>query len=630
MLIISWSDRLQAAPPAEAYGRLPAIEYASLSPSGQRYAFIAVQGNERRLAIAMADGKIIRILNAGNEKIRGIRWINDQRLLVIKSTTISTPLFWYENELFSYINIDIEAGTADAIFKGTRSVARAVFGNFGIYEIDGEWYGYFGGLGYGSTRASVFFEDGYIDLYRVNLATGLAKRVEDGTRFKSNWLVSPTGDIVANSNYDDDTGNWQLASRGPNEKILFEHTAPLGYVGLIGRGRSENTALIHYRTDDQSIYAEIDLETGQPERLLDQFNTMDLLHNSKGLLIGAKTKEAGGAYFFDPLHLARYNGTRNAFPGYQVEFLSATDDLGRLIVKTDGGDDSGTFWLVDIKSGQANPIGSAYPDVHSSDVGPTRWYHYKASDGLEIEAVLTLPSDIPAKKLPLVVMPHGGPIGVHDKLGFDYFAQAFAANGYAVLQPNYRGSSGYGHDFKMSGFGQWGRGMQTDLSDGVSALAAEGVIDSDRVCIVGASYGGYAALAGVSLQQGVYRCAVSIAGISHLNSLFDWKTRRGPRKTLLRYWKAAVGDENNADLKESLSPINYVEKVNAPILLIHGDDDLVVPLEQSENMFKALKKAGKDARYEVLKQEDHWLSNDKTRKKMVKISLDFVKQHNPP
>src|SRR5262249_22277991 len=154
----------------------------------------------------------------------------------------------------------------------------------------------------------------------------------------------------------------------------------------------------------------------------------------------------------------------------------------------------------------------------------TKRITYEAADGMKIPAYLTLPAGRPASKLPLVVLPHGGPAS-RDTADFDWWAQAIAAQGYAVLKPNYRGST-IRQEVLSCGYGQWGRKMQTDLSDGVRYLAKQGVIDPARVCIVGASYGGYAALAGVTIDPGVYRCAVSVAGLSDLKLMLKWVAER--------------------------------------------------------------------------------------------------------
>ena len=205
-----------------------------------------------------------------------------------------------------------------------------------------------------------------------------------------------------------------------------------------------------------------------------------------------------------------------------------------------------------------------------------------------------------------------------------------ASRGYAVLQVNFRGSDGLGEGLLEAGYGQWGRKMQSDLSDGVRHLAAQGTIDPKRVCIVGASYGGYAALAGAAIDTGVYRCAASVGGLSDLGRFVSWsKTRRG--HDAFRYWTRFMGaEENRATVLAGISPVTHVGKVSVPVLLIHGKDDSVVPVEQSQIMAEALRKAGKLYELIVQKGEDHWLSRGDTRLQTLEATMAFVEKHNPP
>jgi len=254
-------------------------------------------------------------------------------------------------------------------------------------------------------------------------------------------------------------------------------------------------------------------------------------------------------------------------------------------------------------------------------------FAYHAADGLALEGVLTLPPGPTRKRLPLVVIPHGGPIGAYDQVRFDFWPQAFASRGYAVFQPNYRGSGGYGAPLREAGFGEWGRKMLSDMSDGVSALAKADVIDPKRVCIAGASYGGYAALAATTIQNGPYRCAVSVSGVSEVGSLMvgeSSKTANG------RYREALLGVTYAADPElQDISPLNHAANASAPILLIHGKDDTVVPFVHSLSMNTELAKAGKPVEFLPLEGEDHWWSKEKTRVQILQGSVAFVEKHNP-
>jgi dipeptidyl aminopeptidase/acylaminoacyl peptidase len=277
-------------------------------------------------------------------------------------------------------------------------------------------------------------------------------------------------------------------------------------------------------------------------------------------------------------------------------------------------------------------VGEAYTAIPADQVAPVALLTYRAADGLEIHAYLTTPRGRPVRDLPLVVLAHGGPAS-RDESGFDWWAQALASRGYAVLQANFRGSTGYGEAFMEAGYGEWGGKMQTDLSDGVRHLVEQGVADPRRVCIVGASYGGYAALAGPTLDPGVYRCAVSVAGVSDLRRMIAYAAVRGERRDneAVRYWSRFMGGEGPGDRSlDARSPARLAQRADAPILLIHGRDDTVVPMEQSRAMADALKDAGKPYQLVELAGEDHWLSRAETRQRMLREAIGFLETHNPP
>ena len=317
-----------------------------------------------------------------------------------------------------------------------------------------------------------------------------------------------------------------------------------------------------------------------------------------------------------------------AYPGALVTLVSFSDDRRKFVVRVDSPTDGPAFALVDVVVGKASWIGDEYQGLRPIDFSPVRPLTFKASDGLELTGYLTFPQGRDAKHLPLVVLPHGGP-AVRDQPGFDWWSQALAARGYAVLRVNYRGSDGFGWNFLAAGFGQWGRHMETDLSDGVRYLAEQGIVDPARVCIVGASYGGYAALAGATFDPGIYRCAASVAGPSDMRRMVDWSRVRGGREGVAteRYWIRYMGAY---DALGEISPADHADKVTIPILLVHGKDDTVVPYEQSAMMADALRRAGKPVEFVTLNHEDHWLSHGDTRLQMLQAVDAFLEKNNPP
>jgi dipeptidyl aminopeptidase/acylaminoacyl peptidase len=620
------------APPVEAYGKLPSLEEVSLSPSGKRLAMIAVVGEERRILVGPAGGKVDFAAKVGAAKVRSVEWAGDDHLLVAISKTANLGLDFDVDkaELYRLLVFAVPSGKSFMLFDKQNDMAKILGGEFGSANIGEHWYGFFGGVTYVKTRGNQFFLDHtYPDLYRVDLDSGDIKLWAPGSETTHDWVVGPDGRVLARAIYEQDHKTWRVATGAMGGKVLATGDYPFGGVGL-SLGRTPDTVLVTRRTEERDIDEVIPLAGGPPAEVPDDDIIARHFHDRvSGLWIGYSTfGDQPAVKMFDTVADKRVAGARKAFPGETVRLASWSQDFNRMIVFTTGPGDPGTCWLVDIPSGGADPIGYEYPAITPEQVGPIKMIEWKAQDGLVIHGVLSLPPGREAKNLPIVVFPHGGP-EARDYPVFDWWAQAFASRGYAVLQPNFRGSSDYGAAFRDAGFGQWGRKMQTDLSDGLADLARQGVVDPKRACIMGGSYGGYAALAGVTVQHGVYRCAVSVAGVSDPLGMIEYSKdeKAGDPNAGTRYWEKFMGGYAHID---EISPIKLAASADAPILLIHGKDDTIVPFSQSDAMNRALIAARKPVEFVVLPHEDHYLSREETRIQMLNAAVGFVEKYNPP
>ena len=624
-------------PPIEAYGRSAAASNLSLSPSGKRAAFLVTGASGRRIAIQDVGGKMLATVDPGALKLREIAWAGDDFLLIATSSTINLGADWgFRHELDRIEVLNLRTLKSIQVFANASLIAGFVLGSYGVGQKGGRWYGYFGGITFvdGGYRSQVYANHGYPDLYEVDLETGVEHMVARGNERRHDWVVSPSGEVIAHSEYDEQSARWRLlAGGGSGGRELLARTTPLDDMGLIGQGRSPGTVMVEDSSGDQIVFDEIQVADGKSQPIFqDQSIRSPIFDRATGLLVGAKVRGPPGAVMFDARLQAKVQGAIKAFPGKYAELLAYDPSFDEMIIETDGAGDAGTYWYVDIPKGSAVPIGKARPDLPVESVGAARMFDYKAADGLALQGVLTLPPGREAKGLPLVVMPHGGPIGVRDDTRFDWWAQALASRGYAVFQPNYRGSGGYGLAFERKGYGEWGRKMLSDMTDGVAALAAEGIVDPRRACIVGGSYGGYAALAGVTLQHGRYRCAVAVAGVSDL-----WAQRRydldlnGTDTEFARYWNVAVhGEARDEPSLDQISPARHAAAADAPVLLVHGKDDTVVPIDQSRKMRSALIGAGKPVEFIEMPGQDHWLTDEATRIEMLKATVEFLLKNNPP
>ena len=627
-----------APPPVEAYGRTPTASELSLSPSGKRAAFLVTKPTGRRIVVQEVGGDPLLTIDPGPLKLREISWAGDEFLLVATSSTVDLGEDWgFKHELERIQVINLRTLKSMEVFERADRIAHFVLGAYGVGQRGGRWYGYFGGITLADEghRTDVYADHGYADLYETDLETGAVRLLARGSERRHDWVVSPSSEVIAHSEYEEKTGRWRLLAGGSaGGRELLARDSPLDAVALMGQGRTAGTVLAEDDSGDEIVFEEISIADGKVQTLFSDEPVKDpIFDRNTGLLLGAMVRGPEGASMFAPGLQAKVRGALKAFPGKYAELLAYDPSFDEMIVETQGAGDAGSYWFVDIPKHSAVPLGDARPDLPSEAVGPSRMFAYKAADGLALEGVLTLPAGREAKGLPLVVMPHGGPIGVRDDARFDWWAQAYASRGYAVFQPNYRGSSGYGLDFERKGYGEWGRKMLSDMTDGVAALAAERLIDPKRVCIVGASYGGYAALAGVTLQHGAYRCAVAVAGVSDLWALktYDQDRTSAGDNDVARSWKVAIhGVARDEPSLDAISPARHAAAADAPVLLIHGKDDTVVPIDQSRKMLGALRGAGKPVDLVELPGQDHWLTDEATRVQMLKASVAFVLKNNPP
>jgi dipeptidyl aminopeptidase/acylaminoacyl peptidase len=616
-------------PPLAAYGRLPAIEDIELSPDGSLFAVVVTDGDSRNVLVKqVADGKLISALKAGDQKLRAIQWAgNDHLLLTSSVTTVIMAVQGSRQEWWMSSDFNVRTGKQRPLLDRAQNgdTLNVVAGLPEARIIDGKPYAIVQG---------VLFIDhqGAISLFKVDLETGAATLFRPGDDRTRDWVLDADGDALARSDYADDTGRWTLhvkrAGVWVTVKTLTDRT---GGPSLLGLGRDGHSLLLAESGDKDDALFELAPDASDWDHPLATGAVTGVFDPATHALMGLVKLEgeASSYQFFAAADQAMWRSVMRAYGGQgRVSLASLSADHRKVVVLVDSPTEGPAFALIDMATHKGVWLGSTY-EAASARVNPVVPVAFKAADGTPLSGYLTLPNGRPVKDLPLVVFPHGGP-AARDTADFDWWAQAMASRGYAVLQVNFRGSEGFGWSFLSAGFGQWGRKMQTDLSDGVRFLAADGRIDAKRVCIVGASYGGYAALAGATLDPGVYRCAASIAGPSDLSRMVSWSGEEHG-VTSKRYWLRFMGAERMGDPRlREISPAAHADRVVAPILLVHGRDDTVVPFTQTQMMADALKRAGKPYDLVVLRHEDHWLSHGDTRLQMLEAVIAFLEKNNPP
>jgi dipeptidyl aminopeptidase/acylaminoacyl peptidase len=626
------------AAPLEAYGRLPSLESIEISPDGTAIALIATVNDERRIIVRTLTGQVLASATVGLRKVRNVAWADADHVVIEASTTAAIEDTTYVGEMWQAASLNVRTGDFKQLpVKALDTVLNIVQGRLQP-GLDGSRPVLYTPL-YVTVAGNMQHKNGHLDLFKIDLDSGIARRVQMGDNNTYSYLAKSDGTVLAKASYDEreraDNAVWTLSLRkGSGWQTVVTATNAVDSPDLWGITPDGQSIVIDTWDQKEKLWrpTSVALADGKVGDYIGPPRDQGALINTDGTILAFSHMAEFVEYdFIEPRLKALWPAYRGAFKGQQVNLVSWTPDFRKLVLFVNGNATSGGYYIADTVTKRVDPIGAAYPKVTPADVSPVRYVHYAAADGLPIEGVLTLPRGKAEKDLPLVVLPHGGP-RARDDANFDWWSQALASRGYAVLQPNFRGSTGYGHDFKEAGYGEWGAKMQTDLSDGVAYLAKQGIIDPKRVCIIGASYGGYAALAGPTLQKGVYRCAVSVAGVSDLSKMMqDGLLRSGERSSRIRDMKRLFGVESASDPKlDARSPAAQAAKADAPILLIHGKDDTVVPFAHSQKMASALNSAGKPYEFVVLDGEDHWLSKSATRLQMLTATVAFLEKNNPP
>jgi len=631
------SARAETAPaprkewPVEAFAELPMMVEPQLSPNGMHLAARVARNGELLLMIAsIADEpNRVRTLSLGENDLNWWRWVNDDWLIAgIGSETSVQGMPWSISRVAS---IKRDGSKINILAKNVA----AQNGDDVIWVASD-----------GSPRILLAYQSSIYDdeagfwpqVDEVDVTNGRMRPVVQPRRNVMSWYADATGAVRMGVGYEDTTrmakllyrddgrSNFRVIDRA-NRRRDESMVVPMLFTADPGKAIASD--------DHEGTYAlyEYDLtrlELGKKIFAAPGFDIDGIERDTAGTgLAGVRyTADGPEVHWFDE-GLAKIQADIDKAVGAQrrARIVSTSRDHQRMIVHVGSADQPGTYYYYDTSAGVMSSLSKISqnfgPGIHLS---PVRTIRYKARDGLEITAVLTLPAGRDPKNLPLILMPHGGPFA-RDSEEWDWWVQFLAYRGYAVLQPNYRGSSGYGTALAEKGEGQWGLAMQDDLNDAVDWAVKEGIADAKRVCIVGASYGGYAAMRGAQRDGGRYRCAISYAGVSDLSAMMRYDGRflnHGTRKDWMK---------QQAPDFASVSPINFAGQLSTPILLMHGRKDRRVQVSQSREMAEKLKAAGKIAGRDYIYVEqplaDHFFSRQADRLDFLQRMDAFLKEHNP-
>ena len=625
-------------PPLEAYGELPFVRHMAMSPDGEMVAFvIRKDGSDVIATFDIATSAIQLRMSVDNIATRDVWFADSDHLILGVSDTKNPP--GYKGGNFEYsvsYSLNLDTNESQQLLRATRDIYPAQAGLGRIVGVDDE-------SGQALMPAYILRPSSRsgiaeYNLLKVDLDSGFGRGFKSGSPYTIDWLVDPKGLILARVEYNNSTNMYRIYSDLADSRApIYEVQASRPPFSLMGV-KPDRSALIFADDAEDNDGFDALFELGMDGEITGPIlarEGADIGHvftDKNRVVEGVRYAGPKPSYqFYDPALNKDVQDLVDRFEGGAVEIVDQSADWNRILFSLFDGSGVSKYVVLDRKTGDLIGLMDDREDIPPEAVGSVMAISYPARDGLTIPAILTLPAGVGTDglaNLPMVVMPHGGPSS-YDAVEFHWMAQYFANRGYLVLQPNFRGSEGYGRDFLHAGYGEWGQKMQDDVSDGVAGLVAEGLADPERICIVGGSYGGYSALAGGAYSPDLYKCVVAVAPVSDLPRMIRGVSKdRGRRHWVVDYWTDLIGDPRSPKVDlDAISPVNSAATFKAPVLLIHGKDDTVVPISQSQVMERALKAEGKPVNFIELRGEDHWLSDGDTRIETLRAMSDFVDAH---
>lgn len=626
--------------PLSDFSRAAEYTQVKISPTGK---YLAVRSaKEEKQALLIMDAKTFKIQHMvhfkNDAQVGGYYWVNDERVVLEKqylSGLLAAPM--YGGELLA-VNAD---GADPEYLVGARGATQsrakfskneALFGTSYVLDplIDNKDHMLIHTIPWGSRNTGVEKKP---VVYRVNVYSGKRKEIVRSPIRGGNFLVDNAGNVRVTAGSDDFVGAsiYLLDSKKQWQALNIKQDINI-------------TNAIGFSKDNQSIFVVAD-KKGEPGSVYSV-----RLSDSKLTLLQASTESSPTGYLLDPIskepygveyqsdypsyefidvtspHTGLVKGLTNAFKGKHVNITSSTRAGDIKVLYTYSDKDPGMYYLLDASSKQPKlaPLMPAREWIDSSKMATTEAIKYSARDGLEINAYLTIPAGKTKKGLPLVVMPHGGPHGPRDYWGYNNDIQMLASRGIAVLQVNFRGSGGYGRNFEHAGHRKWGKEIQYDIIDGVQYLVKSGAVNKDNMCIMGASFGGYSALQSAIIEPDLFKCAIGVVGVYDLPGLFKQGNIANLNKGQ-KYLDKVLGDDK-AQLK-AFSPHYNIDKLKAPVLIIHGEEDNQAPIEQAHALVKALKKAKHPHQYMEIDDEGHGFYKEEHREDYYKTVLAFLQKH---
>lgn len=603
----------------EDFFRLPEKSRYQLSPDGKMFSYLGPY--ERRLNLFVqttAGSDATRITAVTDRDLAWYFWKNNHRIVFAKDDA--------GDENFHLYAVDVDGSNLQELtpFKGVRIDLIDDLEDFEDEII----------IAMNKNNPQLF------EPYRLNIRTGELVQLAENTN-----PLEPIDSWMT-----DHEGKLRIASKlvgGTNTTLLYRESEDQPFEEVLTtdfrEGVSpvffdfENPHLVYAASNlnrDKRVIVKIDMKTGQeagePIFSHPDVDVSNIGYSRKRKVPTAISYTTGKRHlhFLDEETRNIYQRLERELGGYEIVIVADNKEEDKFMIRTYSDRSLGAYYFFDQKQDTLTKIADVSPWIDEEDMSEMKPIQYRTRDGLIIHGYLTLPANTAHENLPVVINPHGGP-WVRDTWGFNAEVQLLASRGYAVLQMNYRGSTGYGRKFWEISFKQWGKSMQDDITDGVNWLISQGIADPDRVAIYGGSYGGYATLAGVTFTPDLYACAIDYVGVSNLFTFMN---------TIPPYWKPyldmmyeMVGNpERDQEAMRAASPIFYIDKIKCPLFVVQGANDPRVNIDESDQIVSAIRRHGVDVLYMVKYDEGHGFHNEENRFEFYKAMLGFLDKYLKP
>ncbi|MET4561591.1 dipeptidyl aminopeptidase/acylaminoacyl peptidase [Lysinibacillus parviboronicapiens] len=582
----------------------------SLSPDGNYLTYSAAWENRSNVFVKKMndDSEPVRVSSSTDRDIAGSFW-KDDNLLYLKDKGGDENFHIYstsfngneEKDLTPYPNVTV------GLLSGLQGVKDEIL------------------IMMNKEDATVF------DVYKLNVKTGETKHVAKNPGNIASWLADRDGNIRI-----------AVASDGVEGTVLYRETEKDEFKPFIEMAAGDEVTPLAFSKDNKHIYA-----TTNKGRDKVEFVKYDLEGKEEVIMSNAEVDVAGvlysaeqdkllyGAYLTDKTHYQFFDKDfEELFRKLQTKLGVEESELGindynkemtKFIVSVSSDTVYGKYYYYDSTTDELTELTTLSPWLNPEELAQMHPISYKSRDGLTINGYLTLPKNKDAKNLPLIVNPHGGP-WARDMWGFNPEVQLLANRGYAVLQVNFRSSTGYGKEFLEAGNKQWGLKIQDDITDGVQWAIDQGIADPESIGIYGASFGGYATLAGITKTPDLYAAAVDYVGVSNIFTLLDtippyWETMRN------MFYERVGHPEKDKELLTEASPVFHVDKIKTPLFVAQGANDPRVNQAESDQIVKALRDRGVDVEYMLKENEGHGFQNEENRIEFYNAMLKFLDNH---